>query len=664
MGNKLQVSYLFLSLFIFVISIANAKLPQVPAHQDDSKTPSGRVCTNRFEKLDYVGLRFSGKAVCVDASTDGEAFAACGGVGRVINPGNPQYIENPHPDATLGYNPDKYYYCVPNIPQNRKQYACENIAPKISDYKEKFPDIEFEWVQRTPKDGDCLCNIKGSHTKAFKCNQESELIANMPKHPCTEIGLNIVSTDEYNKLSSDLNCDTCDVACKCDDGRFFSIKDAKQKCGEPDVAKTPAAKPTKPDDQLIACVQSLKDKAKLCKNDADGAAQNCDAKTEMTDEQKKNSKDLELIKQQYIKMNMGSGNISDCFAASVVANKAQEKIKDNNDRCVSSYDKCTTMCDQAEFDKMKKNCEELIGDNEHNKKYFADNVDQIQTDMSDGQKVCSVESQKGKSELDKALKTIGDSLKSSVACMCNFSGASPASCNSIPTRSQCYGNLEVAGCGVYGGLDVCTPGSNYNQKLCMCQTNVTEGCPGHLSGNLANFTSGTNMNEGSPAGFTSGGSLAGNLKGSDVNLSSLGDSGSQNKMEFPDGPSNSSAGSVGGFGGSGLGSSVSGGSGKPAAAAEPVKEKGILGMGIFDKAKNLFSRVTKGGSGKANGNLKGGEASDKNNPNAFRPLRGIASRTGIGTKNQDIWYMMNKCFIGETCSGNNNGFLDEALKHK
>lgn len=674
MGNKLRVSFIFTSFFTFLLSIANAKLPQIPAHQDDSKTPSGKICSNKFGDLDYVGLRFSGKAVCVDASTDAEALTACGGVGRVINPGNPQYIENPHPDATSGKNPDGYYYCVPNIPQNRKQYACQNIAPTSSPYKEKYPDIQFTWVQTSPRDGDCLCSVKGSNKKAFKCNQESELVANMPSHPCTDAGLNIVSVDEYQTLSPDMHCDSCEVACKCDDGRFFSISEAKTKCKQPDVAKTPAKdppKPTKPDDKLVACVQALKNKAEICKKDADGAVQSCDATNTMTKDQAQNVKDVEMVKQQFIKMNQNTGNISECFGAAVVANKAQDEIKTNNDKCVSSSDKCSSSCSQTDFDKAEEDCRKLIAENEHNEyneKYFNDNIQNIKSTISVGQKVCSEDSKKGKLELGKALSTIGNSLKSAVACMCNFSGGSAANCNNIPTRNQCYGSLDVAGCGVYGGLDVCTPGANYNQKLCMCQTTVSAGCPGHLSGNLANFTSGTNFNDSTtPANFNSGGLLAGNLKGSDVDLSSLvGDGGATNKMEFPDDSSSaSSAGSAGGLGGGLDGGSVGGGnSAKPTASAEPTKEKGILDMGLLDKARNFFARGSKGGSGKANGNLKGTSASGSGNPNLFKPLRGIASRTGMGTKNQDIWSMMNRCFTGETCSGNSNGFLEDALKHK
>ena len=237
-------------------------------------------------------------------------------------------------------------------------------------------------------------------------------------------------------------------------------------------------------------------------------------------------------------------------------------------------------------------------------------------------------------------------------------------CAAIPTPGACDLNPATPGC-VYGSIAVCTPGSGYDAKLCSCQLNPKEaGCPGGAaSGGLSNFASPSIKNN----GINDGGApttIAGGLKaaGAFPDLPrGTNDDGSSGGTPMTLGASPSS-GPGGGGGGSLGGGGASGGGEPPAAAGEPAAEEKGLG-GLFNQAKTFFKDAL-GSKKTPTAATKNGKSEKGFDPNKLRPTRGLASKNGIGSKNQDIWKMSNSCMYAETCPRNMNSFLEAPLKQK
>ena len=74
------------------------------------------------------------------------------------------------------------------------------------------------------------------------------------------------------------------------------------------------------------------------------------------------------------------------------------------------------------------------------------------------------------------------------------------------------------------------------------------------------------------------------------------------------------------------------------AAEPPAEEKGLTGL--FNQAKTFFKDSL--GAKKAPTTVtKNGKSEKGFDPNKLRPTRNVASKSGIGSKNQDIWKMSN-----------------------
>lgn len=690
MGNK----FLLVILLAFVTASA---LPVFAVDQfqmiktkfggpGNTETPvKGVNCEIPFSKLNYVGLKFTGPAYCIDAKNDGEARKVCLPGFRVVNPGNRQYSIDAK--GSLTTNPAGYYYCAPLVKENDKEHACRNIAPAISDYRFEDPFVKFKWVPKTVTDGDCLCSTKGQKAPAFECDQITSIAS--VKSPCEEKGLADVSLDEYNSLPPELSCDACERACKCSDGKAYAMSEAVKKCSDPsepakptaqEAPKPPAADPAKPDeakpdDALKACMESWKNQALACKSDADSAKKECDGTKEEQDAKKENmdaAKALDVANKVFVDSNKNANAQEQCFTSSLVTREAQNLLTGVSDSCKSGIEKCSTTCKQEDLDKIEQACRDKIGQNQANQDYFNSKEEEIKGIQKTALEICGKDAKEGGSKLSNLLDSIGKALQKSLTCMCQLSSSGAGAngdCKSIPTQNDCFRNPTDPRCGTYGALDACVPGATFNAHLCNCQTNPkAAGCPGYASGGLSNFASGTQIRNNS--GSSNDPSLiAGGLKpsGGDFNLSGGGDDGSGSDLKYEGPVGTGGAGGPGGGPGSGFGgaggSGGNGGANGPVAGTAP-EEKGILD-GMLNKAKTFMSNLKPSSKNKANGNVKGAKDSgDSSNPNAYRPMRGIASRTGLGTKNQDIFVMMNKCFIAETCRNNNNSFLDSALKLK
>lgn len=668
MGKSIAGIIAILCMFTGLYSYAG------PSQKNDvtvDKNGPSVNCAVKFADLDYVGVKFEGEARCVRARTDNEAIAKCGS--RVINPGNPQYQSTIK--GSLGENPENYYYCVSNSVQNKKEHVCKNLASKLSRFVKEQPMITFTWVPKTKTDGDCLCGAKGSAQK-FNCDQEAPVIAKK----CEAIGLKEVSGSDYEQMPVESqNTYMCD----CLDGRFFDVKVAKASCAEapkPQVAPTPAptpakvtrAYPTTADDSMKACVKSWNDQALLCKTNSEDAKKGCNpAKTK---EDKENAAAIDATKNLYTGTKANSGMQQECFTAGLAASGAKTYFGSSKDSCDASVTACTTACNEETLEAMKKSCYDKIvteeqyelgnGDASPNASLFQQTEVAVREITDSASKVCTEDAKKGQSMLSSLLSGVGDALSSSLQCMCQTSSGA-ADCTALPTPGACDMNPNTAGCGAFGSLAVCTPGSGYDAKLCSCQLNPKEvGCPGGVaSGGLSNFASPSIKSNGlSDGGNTP--TIAGGLKSvgalPDLPRGTNDDSSGGTPMQLGASPSSGPGGGAGG--GMGGGGGASGGGEPPAAAAEPpAEEKGLTGL--FNQAKTFFKDAL-GAKKTPTTAIKNGKSEKGFDPNKLRPTRGIASKNGIGSKNQDIWKMSNSCMYAETCPRNMNSFLDAPLKQK
>lgn len=666
MGKSIAAIIAILCMFTSLLSYA----------EPDQKNDPDAVCPVLFKDLDYVGVKFDGMARCVKASTDKEALAKCGT--RIINPGNPQYQSViKEPEGGLNYNKQNFYYCVKDLPVNRKEYACKNLAKTQSRFVKEQPMITFTWIPRTKTDGDCKCGVKGSEQK-FSCDQEAPVIAKK----CEAIGLKEVSGADYDQMPLESqNAYMCD----CLDGRFFDVKIAKASCAEapkPPTSPTPTpapapskvtkAYPTLADEAMKACVKSWNDQALLCKTSSDDAKKGCTpAKTK---EDKENAAAIDAVKNVYTGSMGNSGMQQECFTAGLAASGAKTYFGSSKDTCDASVAACTSACNEDTLEAMKKACYDKIiteeqyelgnGDASPNAILFSQTEAAVRELTEGATKVCTEDAKKGQSMLGSLLSGVGDALASSLQCMCQTSSGA-GNCAAIPTPGACDLNPNLAGCGSYGGLAVCTPGGGYDAKLCSCQLNPKEtGCPGGVaSGGLSNFASPSIKSNGisDGAGPTT---LAGGLKAAGAfpdlprgaNDDSSGGSGLALGASPAGGPG---GGGVGGGGGGGGGAS---GGGEPPAAAEAVAEEKGLG-GLFNQAKTFFKDAL-GSKKTPTAATKNGKSEKGFDPNKLRPTRGLASKNGIGSKNQDIWKMSNSCMYAETCPRNMNSFLEAPLKQK
>lgn len=646
-----------------------------------NKTGKQVSCDVKFADLNYVGVQFVGKATCVIAENDAAAKNACNNKGRVINPGNPQYQSSIA--GTRGTNPKGYYYCVGTDIRNDKRYACDTIAPNESIYKREEGQIEFKWVAASKgTDGDCRCGLKGAPELGFRdCDQ------GLPRFPdmCAPLGLAKASDEEFMEMTlkqdpkASASCGP--MACKCSDGRVFDVRIAKDQCAKPAEEPQPqrvsgtVAAPTAPiedtlDATLKQCVDDWKVAANKCKTVSDEAKNVCGSADD-----KKNSETsqvLDAASNAYIGSKSGTGAQQECFKGGLIANYTKDLLSKKSDECTTKTDLCTAACKPEEVNKEKNRCHNILqgviqqrygGDNppeNKNSQYFSEGDNFANQLMSQGTNVCGEVSTKDKSMIGSALESVGKSLASSVTCMCKLSSGGTGPCDEIVPPSSCEANPSLPGCRQYGAIGVCTPGSSYDAKLCSCQLNPKgAGCPGgSSSGGLSNFASGGNISNG-----TNGpdiGTPISNLQASGVDSALPGnaDEAAGNLKLEPSKGGNAAAGGPGG-GSSGGGASSGGAAGD--GAPEEEEEKSGIG-GLFGAAKSFVSKALGGSKNKGNGNLN--DAKKKFDANKFRPIRGVASKSGVGSKNQDIWKMVNTCLYSETCASNSNSFLESPLKHK
>lgn len=663
--------------------------------QRSDETPEGTLCEIKYADLDYVGIKLGGEPICISAWTDQQAALVCANTTkpRVINPANPQYTDK---GALIGgtrtTNPRGYYYCVEKLDYvvggNNKGMLCRNAKTVKSEYR----DLEFKWLREdrsTPapgEDANCYCGEKGSSVdKLKKCETEQDLAEVYNDNSGYCVGEPAFAGDKGGSLTNRLHrfvkdeTGSTNLECKCKAGSQveWAPEMEPEKCNPESNKPQTLVNENEPDPKVKECVDDFaREEVDLCNTSSTNAKSVCDPKKQ--NDNKEMNQAIDGVSQIYTTSKAGSGAQEDCFKGALVANVGKNYLNEASDACKNSRNSCVDQCTSSKvLEKYEQKCQELMRKDGPPRQATQDYYDNKKQEISDSleavKKICENEVKTGEMTLNSMLNTVGNALASSLKCTCQLSSTGVAGtagmggCNSIPSAANCAASPSAPGCSVYGSLDICTPGRTYDAHLCACQMDPKgAGCPGGgASGGLSSFASGTKFNNSIP-GAGSGSVVAGNLKGSNFSLPGGGGdtegSGLLNANGLSGGSAAAGAGGSagGGGGGAGFGSGGEAGAGKAAAGAGEERGFGAL----FGKAKSFLSKTFGGGKGsKGKGNGRGGGNGDPN-ANSFRPTRGIASKTGMGTKNQDIWLMMNKCFMAETCQNNNNNFLDAALKHK
>jgi hypothetical protein len=292
---------------------------------------------------------------------------------------------------------------------------------------------------------------------------------------------------------------------------------------------------------------------------------------------------------------------------------------------------------------------------------FNDAAARIQGIIEPALRVCTVDAKKNKDTLSKLLDGVGRALQSSVQCACQTSSTGQ-NCNNIPPVRDCTMIPQPAGCGGYEAMATCSVGApGYNAKECACMQNpAAPGCGGGsnaisafsgppIANNLARGTpgGGVNFGGGASGGRGSGFSIGANADVENGDLSFL-------NSAKPIGASGPPIGGGGGTPGAG-GSSNGNATDDKGAGLMGEEEKGI--GGIFNQAKTFMSRAL-GYNRKPAAKKSGNGALGKPDMGRFKPLRGLAGRSGgMGSRNMDIWKMMNACTSGDTCKSNENNYL-------
>lgn len=600
--------------------------------------------------LGIFGVQFTGSqgapVRCVRANNDSEGIARCGGFrtergGRytAVNPGNPQYGG----EGTLTTSPDGYYYCVPSIDANDKSAMCRRARAPAG--------FTYTW-DAVGGDGNCLCSPGAGP------NRE-------PSVTCAT-----TATTETP--------DDADAAAQ------TSPEETTVDQSDP----TPTAVNTQQPNEFVTCVQNAARLAAICKNNADASQRECNPEAARNSTTGQIGDVLGAAGGMYAQANANTGAQAECFRAGVLANGAREVLNPSRESCRSSMGGCDSACGENKYDEYRANCGEILartrGKNmdqlaqESGEEVsaeaaaFREHDEAIRDNYSQGREICQV-GRRSQDTLNNLLTGLGNALQQSMICACQLSssavsGATPTTpdqanasgCNSIPNPDECATNPSLPNCNIYGSLNVCTPGAGYNAAACNCQMNPrSAGCPGATAGDGTSNFAGSAIGTARPGDTVSFAGLAGGGggRGGGIDLSTSED---PEQLALGENSINRAADALprtpgaGGAGGAG-----SGGGGAPAGEAgllvDGEPKKGLSGLltTLTNRAGRFF-----GARERTNGNIRIKPGSGKSGDPSmarFRP-RGLAS-TGVGTKNMDIWRMMNMCVQGDTCKRNVNNYI-------
>lgn len=645
--------------------------------------------------LDYMGVSFAtneaGRTItptrCIEAKTDAEAESRCGG--RFVNPANPQYFSSSG-QARLreianglfaeiplarNSNPFGFYFCLasrgPNAPTGKGR-ICRNrevLESRSGWPAEYIQNLDVQWQSsQEGRDGDCNC----------RSDQEDYQLCVRPDAESSTADLSRIQNLEKTSSCEDRGFRRDPEPyvvgrpkmCQCatgDDRVFLSTNMAQ--CNVPAQALVPPSAPT---DELKSCVDGWKERADRCVQNSNTARTACSSADSQNAGSNRAISTLDAASAFHNQLKTGSGAQNQCFLASLASNSGSQVLGRSQVRCDDEYNVCVSSC-QNQLAAFERACTQLINVSgttgqeaaqaQLNQQYFDQHRSDIATQFSRGQEVCSGEVARAKSTLEQTLDSLGNATTTATRCMCQLSASGAQNCNSIPSVSACEANPNAAGCAIYSSISECTPGEYYNAFNCNCQVNPsTPGCAGKVDPkvNLSTFA-GSDVKSAaaaSVAGLTTASVSGQSFRASNVDLSTnSSDAGTTDPESLRQGDSLSADGSGGagvmaatGSGGGGLSGGINLGDGVPVEGGEADAAKSGSMMG---QLKTLASRLLKGKETN-NGSLQ----NQKDMQERMAAQRGIASaRKGVGSKNMNIWQMMNMCVQGETCRTNQSNYI-------
>ena len=366
-------------------------------------------------------------------------------------------------------------------------------------------------------------------------------------------------------------------------------------------------------------------------------------------------------------MRAGTGAQGNCMRASLITMAASTALEKMGESCEPKVNSCKDSCKSDSYERVLEDClanngtsSNALSDSSNTSReaeVFRQRNEQIVAGFDRADRICNRELSGLLSDANKLMNGLGNSMQASLQCACQTSSAAGANCQAVPNINNCNTNPSLAGCEVYGALGACVPGAvGYDAKSCNCLQNpAAAGCNSAGSTTPATLFGG-NL-RGSPAAggsFAGGGAAAGGSGGraGNLDLSSAPDA-VQSSLS---GDATVAAAKPGGAYGGSVGAGGSGNGNAPEEAALPgAAPEGGLG-GLFNQAKNaVMNALGKGGS--RNTRAAGRNAAAEPNMKKFKPLRGLANSEGMGTRNMDIWKMVNMCANGETCASNRNNYM-------
>lgn len=423
------------------------------------------------------------------------------------------------------------------------------------------------------------------------------------------------------------------------------------------------------------CINEAKNQASLCTSRSDDTSRRCN----VTSSSAQNSNTLNAtsgmagsLANAYVGANAGTGSQSSCFNAGLLSNATRITAEMTNDSCKSSVESCQSICTESAYDDYRVKCASLVtlpngqaftpealesnssGAFATQSQQFRDMSTEIQPKFADGRTKCQTQGSDKLGSLDQMLGGVGSALQGSLRCACQL--ASGCSTQNIPLAQDCVSNPSLAGCQVYSEMSVCTPGATYNAALCRCQTNPSAGgCSGvKTTGALASMASGLiQTNSGGTSSFATA-------------PTATPSSGAANHLDLSGGTGSSGI-SLDATAKSGAGGSrqpyVGGGVGDGGGGVAPQARNAAGVEGEKDGILSGFMNAIKTGAralgfsrSPNNGGYKGGGYSSTSTK-TFAP-RGLAGgRSGIGSRNMEIWTMMNKCIQADTCPSNSGQFI-------
>jgi hypothetical protein len=421
---------------------------------------------------------------------------------------------------------------------------------------------------------------------------------------------------------------------------------------------------------IIQCINNEYTNSVACRRRSSEAKQKCRDANEGNSTNNAMGAVLGSAADMNTMMRSGTGAQGNCMQASMMAMGAREALSAMGEKCDADVNSCKESCKEDSYDRFVERCFANNGTSVESIRNrgsedpvlvaFREKDPTIRENYDVGARVCFRELRGAQSDYSSLVSGLGNSLQASLQCACQTSSAAGPNCQAVPNINNCDTNPSLAGCDVYGPLGACVPGSvGYDAKSCSCLQNpAAAGCSGAgtttpaslFGGNLRVAPASGGSFAGGGAGATgAGGGRAGNLD--------LGGSAETVQSNLSgDGANGAGGKSAGGaYGGSVSGGGAGNGNATEEAVAAGAPPESGLG-GLFNQAKNaVMGALGRGSNRTTRATAKG--AVNEVNMKKFKPLRGIATSEGMGSRNMDIWKMVNMCANGETCASNRNNYM-------